>query len=130
MAGDTFTAQLARCVIASRTHYLYFIDKSWVSKYLIPMFNYESSERAADQAWHGYLVWGQLHPELNAHLKPYYIQAVNHLTDTSDRLRESLFKKVADIMLMDPATSPDMEWFYKVLFAKDTTVKDREEILT
>ena len=127
--GESYAAQLARSVLASRSHYLFFMDKSWVSKKLIPLFNYDSSQIAADQAWHGYLVWGQLRMELNELLKPFYIQAINHLTETRDGLRKKLFSNIIDTMLMDTDSKPDIDWFYSALSQAGTTDEDRQEVL-
>lgn len=128
--GESYAAQLARCVLASRTHYLFYIDKSWVSKKLIPLFNYKSSQVAADQAWHGYLVWGQLRKELNELLKPFYIQAINRLTETRDGLRNKLFRNIIDTMLIDTDSNPDTGWFYSAISQAGTKDEDRQEVLT
>lgn len=58
--------------MAIRHRWLYYLDKTWVSSWLIPMFQAENS--LAESAWNGFLHSDQLpDPELFSFLKPSFL---------------------------------------------------------
>ncbi|HWR84277.1 MAG TPA: SIR2 family protein [Candidatus Deferrimicrobium sp.] len=129
ISSDSYAGQLGRCVLASRLHYLYLRSQDWSKKNLLPLLDFSISPDRATAAWHGFLVWGQVLPNLVNDLKPLYIQAVDQLSDTQERHREQLFSHVTDIMLDFPGDPPDWKWFYEILGQKNTSDKDRQQVI-
>ena len=49
-------------MIASQLHYIFSIDPSFAQAELLPLFDWTQNETAAEQCWHGFLVWGRWLP--------------------------------------------------------------------
>ncbi len=123
----SYAAQLARTVLASRLQYFCWRDEEWTRTHLIPLLDYGIKEARAEQAWHGYLVWGEIPPQLIPDLKQVIPGAVDKLGDTGEQLRDKLFALIADITLMDESEPPVTEWLYEILKQERTRESDRKE---
>ena len=102
---DTFATQLGSCVLASQLHFLYAADREWTVAHVLPMFSWRANVQAAQQAWHGFLVWGRLHSEaLVEDLLPYYEETFDHLDDINE-YRQQFHLQLA-VMAVDTGGTP------------------------
>lgn len=81
---DRFTAAVqdassngayARALLASQSAYLFRVDEGWTREHLLPLFQHPD-RRVFAQAWHGFLAWGRLYPDLIDALLPAFIEAI------------------------------------------------------
>lgn len=128
LVSDSYAGQLIRVVLVSRIHYLYSHQQEWTREHLLPLLDYMKGELRAEQAWHGYLMWGRMPMNLFDDFKPLYSLAAKRLKDTDHNMREHLFKHIADIWLEDRNDPPDFDWFYSIISDTATTDDDREHV--
>jgi hypothetical protein len=57
--GQSWTAAISRVVLASQVQVLFAIDPGWTASEMPQVFTWDSDSLLAQQAWHGYLVWGR-----------------------------------------------------------------------
>jgi hypothetical protein len=55
---DSWTSAMGRTLLASQVHVLFAMDQEWTSAEMPHVFAWDGKLVAAEQAWHGYLVWG------------------------------------------------------------------------
>lgn len=70
----------ARSVLASQTAYFYRLDEAWTRGHLIPLFE-DVDASIFSQAWHGFLAWGRLYPQLAQALQPAFLGALRRPGD-------------------------------------------------
>jgi hypothetical protein len=54
----SWTSAMGRTLLASQVHVLFAMDQEWTSAEMPHVFAWDGRLVAAEQAWHGYLVWG------------------------------------------------------------------------
>jgi hypothetical protein len=54
----SWTSAMGRTLLASQVHVLFAMDQEWTSAEMPRVFAWDGRLVAAEQAWHGYLVWG------------------------------------------------------------------------
>ena len=59
-AGDSHNAVLARVAFASQIHFLFHADRAWTEAHALPIFDWDTDEIRAGQAWEGIPVRGSL----------------------------------------------------------------------
>ncbi|HYD60897.1 MAG TPA: SIR2 family protein [Noviherbaspirillum sp.] len=69
---------LGRSILASQTAFLFGLDSSWTTQYVIPLFS-DPNEKKFEQAWDGFLVWGRLYPSLVEVLMPAFAKMFERL---------------------------------------------------
>lgn len=85
---ETSRGGMGRSLLASQTAFLFGLDETWTRHYVIPLFSDQNREKFV-QAWHGFLVWGRLYPELADALLSAFVDAIPRLsTDLDDRHRQ------------------------------------------
>lgn len=93
----SYSGQVSRVVLASQVHFLFAADRFWTEQHVIPLFDWKD-EQTAEQAWHGFLVWGRWANEpLLQQLLPYYKQSVTRLTAGLADHRENFCRHLAYI---------------------------------
>ena len=65
-----------RVMLASYIISLFFWDEEWVIKTLVPLFNWDRSERIALQVWQGFLWRSRFHIPFIVHIKNDFLRAV------------------------------------------------------
>jgi hypothetical protein len=75
------SSTLGRVILCSQLHFCFSIDRKWTETYLFPLFDWARDHLAAEQAWHGFLVWGRPTRELMAEFMPAVIATFAHLAD-------------------------------------------------
>lgn len=82
---DTTTkGGIGRCLLASRAAFLFEVDEAWTRQHIIPLFSHTERRKLA-QAWHGFLVWGQLAPGLVEALIPAFLAVFSRHSDLHER---------------------------------------------
>lgn len=69
--GDSWAAEMARVVIAGNVHVLFALDPRWTDENAVRLFDWGKDTRRAEQAWHGYLTWGNWNNDLLERILPY-----------------------------------------------------------
>lgn len=128
--GGSFSARMGAVILVSRIHFLADVDFPWARDQLLPLMDFSVEEQQAERAWHGFLYWGKSTPTLVPLLKPLFKQAVSKLADDGERLRQTLFERIAHIVLNDPGNPLDDDWLYDILGNEHTAPDDRGTIAT
>ena len=66
--------KLGRTILASRFHFLNYVDSGWTEQHLLPLFDAENEDFHC--VWDGYLVLGQLSPPIAELLKDKFISGL------------------------------------------------------
>lgn len=118
---NSINGGLGRSILASQTAFLFNLDKSWTTQYIIPLFSERNDEKFR-QAWDGFLVWGRLDRELVAILMPAFSNMFERLKNTELRRRQrfvEFFTGLAVFHVLNP-----LEAVLQSLF-QHGTIEDR-----
>lgn len=106
--GTASRNALAEVVLASQVHFLFATDREWCQQAILPLLDWEDSERAR-RTWDGYLSWGRWHDTLlNSGLLDHYSATVAHYNDFESQSQEQLLEHLASISMLseiDPVAS-------------------------
>lgn len=91
--------QLARVAIASQVQFLFSIDPDWTTRNIIPWFDWTENERRAEQAWHGFSVWGQWSNTLATAMMVQIRQTFGHLGTDLEEVRDQLVGRLAGLAI-------------------------------
>ena len=123
LSGQSTAASLGRVLLASQIQFLYSLDATWTEINVIPLLNWASDEKRAEQAWHGYLTWGKLNTEILPTIMPLYNQTFHgFLGRLPDELRRNFCGHLASIAIFgieDPLKSGWLTDFLKSVDTKD-----------
>lgn len=123
VAGASYTAEMGRVVLASQVHFLFDVDQGWTREHVVPLFDWTKDQRRAEQAWHGYLLWGRWSEPLLANLLPYYEQTFTHLAAFPDRLRDRFCLHLAEIAIFSSSHPAQYNWIREFLLSTDPVTR-------
>ena len=106
---------MGRVVLASQVHFLFDVDQDWTREHIVPLFDWTQDQRRAEQAWHGYLLWGRWSEPLLASLLPYYEQTFTRLAAFPDRLRDRFCLHLAEIAIFSSSHPAEQNWIREFL---------------
>lgn len=96
----------SRLLVASRLNYLFAVDPGWVTRSLLPAFDWSCPEEAR-VVWTGYLWQPRISRDLFAVLAPHLEDAVAHSSVLEDRAARSLGMVVAAVGINLPGAMAD-----------------------
>jgi hypothetical protein len=91
------TYQLARVAIASQVQFLFSIDAEWTTENVIPWFDWEQDELRAEQAWHGFAVWGRWSNALAAAMMGSIRKTFSRIDPALDEVSDQLLGRLAGL---------------------------------
>jgi hypothetical protein len=112
--GTGRASAMGRVVLASRAHYLLWVDPDWTRARLLPLFGWGPDPLQAVQAWHGLLFWGRPGAALLEALTPAAVQLASHLQELGSE-REHYGSFIARAALSLPDDPLDKAWFKSFL---------------
>lgn len=77
---------MGRCILSSRTAFLFGLDEEWTRQNVIPLFSDPDRQKFA-QAWDGFLMFGTLYPSLVDALLPAFLDAMQRVDAELNRNR-------------------------------------------
>lgn len=120
ITGEARKNQLARSVIASQLHFLNAVDRPWTREEILPLFDWERDRSVAEQAWDGFLSWGQHDQSYVKDLLPNYLRGFAYLPLRQKRLCEHL----ALVALYSPVATPEAGgWLDSLVTQPDASVR-------
>jgi len=123
--GDSWSAAMARIVLASQVRLLFSLDPEWTASELIDLFNWDADLLRAQQAWHGYLVWGEWTDELLVLLLPWYVATFTRLHQDLGKFSEQFCEHMAAIATLSNIDPLKNGWLHK--FIRTAVESDRVE---
>ncbi len=108
--GTDIGSQLGRVLLASRMHYFERIDRDWTHEKLLPLLDWNEDKDRAQQAWDGFLVWGQFTPTLIPHFERFAADTAKHLEPGQQDRRQRFLEMVAAVLFYDPEFHGRAEW--------------------
>ncbi|MCY4003903.1 MAG: SIR2 family protein [Rhodospirillales bacterium] len=77
---DTTVQELrhGRVLLAAHVISLFRVDREWTEQFMLPLFDWKSSEVEARAAWEGFLWSPRLYPPLMEKLKPAFLDTARH----------------------------------------------------
>ncbi len=125
LSGKSVAAQLGRVLLASQIQFLFALDPDWVEVNVLPLLDWSINENRAEQAWHGYLVWGRWNNAMLPKLLPLYKQTfTNFKNKLPIRLRESFCRHLAQIAIFSTEDPLKDGWLWD--FLKTVDAADRK----
>lgn len=73
--GSNTNVGYARALLASQVAFLFRLDEAWARERIIALLRHPDPVVFA-QAWHGFLAWGRLYPELADAMLPAFMEAI------------------------------------------------------
>ncbi|ACE85827.1 anti-phage defense-associated sirtuin Dsr1 [Cellvibrio japonicus] len=70
--------QYGRLLLSANSISLFRVDQNWTEQYLLPLFDWHSSEIEARFAWYGFLWSARLYRPLMEKIKPDFLDTVHH----------------------------------------------------
>lgn len=119
LSGESYTAQLGRVVLGSQTHFLFSMDADWTREKVLPLLDWSKDKRRAQQAWHGYLVWGRWNEALLPDLLPLYEQTFTKLSTELPSLRDRFCEHLASIAIYSSSNPVKDGWLQNFLLKVD-----------
>ena len=119
VSGASYAAQLGRVVLTSHLFFLFSSDANWTRQNVLPLLKWSRDARRAEQAWHGFLSWGQWSEALLPDLLPLYQGAFAHVSDLPQRLRHQFGRHLASIAVYGPNDPIREGWLARFLIAVD-----------
>ncbi|MGO9442989.1 MAG: DUF4020 domain-containing protein [Terriglobales bacterium] len=115
--GTSPAAELARVVLASQLHFLFYLDEHWTVQHAFPVLDPDRDARRAAQCWHGFLHWGRWTDPMLVNLMPSYERMFPRVDSEPEEIRRSFCGHLAGIAvysLLDPLGNG---WLYRFLAA-------------
>lgn len=97
LQGGSFASQLGRVVLSSQLHFLFSLDAEWATSHILPLLDWRTDQRQAQQAWHGYLASGRWTEASLPYLLPYYRAAFPNVALGLGKLRGQFAEHMASI---------------------------------
>jgi hypothetical protein len=121
--SSSWAGQMARVLLASQIHVFFYLDPTWTRLQMFKIFDWESDERRAQQAWHGYLFWGRwTNPFLEEFLQ-YYISTIPHIATDLGRTRDNFSDHLAAIAVYGSIPPLENGWLWT--FIREAPTEDR-----
>jgi hypothetical protein len=95
------------------------LDRGWTIEHIIPLLDWNTDSRRAEQAWHGYLFWGRWSEAVLSELLPHYEQAIRQLPAEPGRIRERLYEHLASIAVQSSRNPLQDGWLGRFIGAAD-----------
>ncbi|MFY9940461.1 MAG: hypothetical protein WAK33_26515, partial [Silvibacterium sp.] len=95
--GDSWAAAMGRILLASQVHVLFVADRGWTEAEMPQVFAWDGRLLAAEQAWHGYLVWGHWSDEFLESFLGCYTATFPYLRSHLGKHRERFCEHIARI---------------------------------
>lgn len=115
VSGKSYSAELARVLLASHLHVLFSLDERWTVENVIPLLRWSTSPRRAIQAWHGFLWWGRWTESLLPHLLPQFEEAFPALHSSFGGHRDKFCRFLAGIACFSTINPRRHGWLGKFL---------------
>jgi len=119
LSGESYTAQLGRVVLASQIHFLFALDAHWTRASILPLLDWSVDERRAQQAWHGFLVWGRWNEALLPELLPLYEQSFARLSTELSSRRDRFCEHLASMAVYGSSNPMKDGWLRNFLLKAD-----------
>jgi hypothetical protein len=97
--GSSWAAEMARVVVASGVQTLFVLDPAWTKDNVLQLFDWSADARRAQQAWHGYLTWGNWSDDLLEHMLPRFRQTFGNIEKGLGDRAERFCEIMANIAL-------------------------------
>jgi hypothetical protein len=123
LSGDSYSAELARVLLASHLHVLFSLEEEWTIENVLPLFQWSSDQQRAVQAWHGYLWWGRWTEALLPHLLPRFEEAFPVLHSKFGKHRNKFCEFLAGIACFSTINPTKHPWLNR--FLSTVTVEER-----
>ena len=120
--GRSWSDAMGRIILAAQVQLLFELDRDWTNSVLLSIFGWSVDQLRAQQAWHGYLVWGTWSDEFLEHFLPRYVEAFAHL-DNVGKFRSEFCQHLAAIAVFSNVDPVESGWLKKFVIA--TKQEDR-----
>ena len=91
----SWTSAMGRILLASQVHVLFAMDQEWTSAEMPRVFAWDGRLVAAEQAWHGYLVWGHWSDEFLKCFLSCYTATFSHVGSNLGKHRARFCEHIA-----------------------------------
>lgn len=115
ICGRSLAAQLGRVIIASQVCFLFSIAEEWTIANTLPLFKWSTDSKRAEQAWHGFLVWGRPNEGLVKNMLPCYEESFAHLSAALKPLRDPFSHHLTLIAVYGSANPLQAGWLMKFI---------------
>jgi hypothetical protein len=115
IAEVSLAAQLARVVLASQTHFLFYFDPEWTEKNVLPLLDARVDEERAKQCWHGYLYWGRWNDSLLAKMMHSYESMFPFIENEDEEMQLTFCRHLANIAVYSSLNPLEHGWLFRFL---------------
>lgn len=112
--GDSWSEAMGRIILASQAHLLFWLDRDWTTSVLLQIFDWSVDPLRAQQAWHGYLVWGKWSDDFLEQFLPRYVATFAHLGEIR-KFRHQFCQHMAAIAVFSSIDPIKNGWLTKFI---------------
>jgi hypothetical protein len=123
LKGGSWASEMARVVLASQTHFFFWLDPTWASDNIFGLFDWEADERRALQAWHGYLFWGRWYNDFIETMMPFYSMTWKRLDRFPSNLSRQFTGHLAGIAVFGKLDPIQTGWLLKFIKEVDPNAR-------
>jgi hypothetical protein len=124
LSGTSEAAQMGRVVLASRIGFLDWLDWQWCRANVVPLLDWSRDVQTAEQAWNGFLTWGQgLSLPCVELLFPHYIETLKHLDHVGEAPKASLCHHLAGLAVHFPTHPLERGWLTQFVMDADENLR-------
>ena len=122
MQSPGITGKLGRTILASRFHFLLYVDEAWAVDNLLPLF--QVGHEDFQPAWEGFLAWGHIAPlSVAERLRQPFLDAIERINHELSGEMRRRFMEYYTAMLTWFVTEPNDEWITKLFNNGDANVR-------
>jgi hypothetical protein len=121
--SQSWAGEMARIVLASQIQIFFYVDPLWTQSKIFKIFDWQSQERRAQQAWQGYLFWGRWNNPFLELFLPYYVATIPRIETDLGRTRDSFSEHLGGIAVFGSVPPLDNGWLWD--FVRKAPDQDR-----
>ena len=85
LEGNYYEVELGRVMLCNQLSFLFSLDSEWTQENIIPLFNWSTNQRQAQQAWYGFLWLDRWYEQILPTLLPLYKQTFRYVSTELSR---------------------------------------------
>jgi hypothetical protein len=124
MLARSKASGLALTILASQLAFMLYVDYDWTKKHLVECFDSDNDPKRFQQAWHGFLTWGRLNPQIVEEISPHFEKALTRL-DYELASQRDRFIEYFTFLICFLVPDPREKWI--PTFFRSATPDDRKQ---
>jgi hypothetical protein len=123
IAEVSLAAQLARVLLASQAHFLFYFDPEWTEQNVLPLLDAQLDKKRAKQCWHGYLYWGRWNDSMLAKMLHSYESMFPLIENEDEEMQLAFCRHLANIAVYSSFNPLEHGWLFRFLSKVESKIR-------